>query len=467
MGDVRREKVNRVRVVGFRGGGTPFFRRLVQRYHDFRRFYPAPIVLAYLAMHGVVFFAKSAYFRIVGPMKILMWGRKRKMFSIGANTRVQQNGHDGGSAPRMIYAIRITGGLGDALIIARLVRDLQGVLGSDAQFDVYFQSPKVIEPFFNIIPGFRECINAASFGATAPYYTFALIANQFITFVDEHVDHRFLIQNNPKVLKIFGSVSAFRKDIDKYIAAHPALDGAFADLAVRGGHKRYTYLHEMVGIPYGGDRLPLVVDSEVPARHGLQAGRYITVHDGWDNNFKMAAHRPTKALPLQTWIDAVRYIKAARPDLTIVQLGGKVGADIPGVDLNLRKKLSFQESTSILANSALHLDSESGLVHLGATLGIKSVVVFGPTNVEWFGYPQNANIRPKECGNCWWSTDTWMDICPAGYEKPVCTGSIDAREIADSALGLLTKAGTDNSSTRDGLKKVIGIRSAPVSTSEK
>lgn len=466
MRDVRREKINRVRTVDLREGGNPFFRRLTQRYHDFRCFYPAPIVFAYLAKHGAVFFAKLAYCRIIESMKMMMFGRGRKLFPREAEVdalvdqiavRLQEAGSSGGlAARRMIYSIRITGGLGDALIIARLIRDLQRLLDNGAQFDVYFQSPQVIEPFFSVIPGFRECIHAASFHLTAPYYTFSLLANQFVTFVDEYMDHQFLIRNEPKVIRLLGNVNSVRKDIDKYIAAHPTLDGAFADLAVRGGHKRYTYLHEMMGIPYGGDRLPLAVDAAVPVRHGLQSGRYITVHDGWDNNFKLATHRPTKALPMQTWIDAVRHIKAARPDLTIVQLGGRVGSDIPGVDLNLRKKLSFQESTSILANSALHLDSESGLVHLGATLGVKSVVMFGPTNVEWFGYPQNANIKPKECGNCWWSTDTWMDICPAGYEKPICTGSIDARDIVDSALALLAAADSNPSPASDVTEPVSG-----------
>jgi hypothetical protein len=427
MPDLKRVKANRLRVVQRQLGGVSFTGRLKQRYREFRRFYPAPVVLLCLAKHSVAMVAKYAYSRVAGSMRIMKLGRVPERAT-------------GGGTDSLVYAVRITGGLGDALIIARLVRDLQARLGPDARFDVYFQSPQVVRPFFSIIPGFRECIPAAAFHAAAPFYTFALLANQFVTFVNEHIDYAFLVRNAPEVITLVGNVAAIRQDIDKYIVAHPVLDGAFADLAVRSGHKRYTYLHEMMGIPYGGDRLPLAVDAAVPERHGLRPGQYITVHDGWDNNFKLATHRPTKALPLMTWIDTVRHLKAARPDLRIVQLGGKVGEDIPGVDLNLRKKLSFQESTSILAGAALHLDSESGLVHLCATLGVKSVVAFGPTNAEWFGYPQNANIKPNECGNCWWSTDTWMDVCPAGYDKPICTSSIDARQIADRALALLAEA---------------------------
>jgi hypothetical protein len=328
---------------------------------------------------------------------------------------------------------------------------------------VYFLSPKQIEPFFKSIPGFRESIHIDAFQTAAPHYTFSLIANQFVTFLNEHLNYRALLRKNPKVLSLFGQVQAMRKDIEKYIAAHPSLDGSFADLAVRQGHRRNTYLHEMLGISYGGDLLDIGTSPTACQEFGLTPKKYITVHDGWDTKFKLVAHRPTKALPLQTWIDIVRELKAACPELTIVQLGGKTGDDIPGVDLNLKNKLTFAQSASILAGSALHVDTESGLVHIGATLGVKSVVMFGPTNVKWFGYPQNANIAPKECGNCWWSTDSWMDFCPAGYENPICTDSIDPKDVVLDALLLLNAESTDKPHKP---APVVNARVIPIVTQE-
>ncbi len=341
------------------------------------------------------------------------------------------------AGPRdMIYAVRITGGIGDAIVVARLIRDLQNEFGGGAKFDVYYQSPEAVRPFFATIPGFHEIIHVETFESTVPYYIFSIIAHQMVLFADEHMNHRVLLREFPVVLKLFKNVQSFRKPFDKYIAVHPYLDGAFADYATRQGFSRNMFLHKMMGIAYGGDRLAVPVDPAAPAAFGLTPGRYITVHDGWDAKFKLATHRPTKAMPEQSWIDIVKHLKALRPDLTIVQLGGKPGADIRGVDVNLKNRLSFAQSTSILAHAAVHIDTESGLVHVAASLGVRSVVMFGPTNVGWFGYPQNANIEPRQCGNCWWSTDSWMDACPVGHEQPVCTASIDPRDVAMRAVAI-------------------------------
>jgi len=261
-----------------------------------------------------------------------------------------------------------------------------------------------------------------------------------VTFKNEFIRHRQLLKNDPKVLKLFGQVQAAREDIEKYILDHPYLDGAFADLAVRKGFQRHTFLHEMLGLEYGGDRLELGVDAAGCQKFGLAPRRYITIHDGWDAHFKIAASRPTKAIPPATLAEIVAGLKKARPDLGIVQIGGKTGKIIPGVDYNLKGKTSFAQSMDILAGACLHVDSESGLVHLAACLGVKCAVLFGPTNAAWFGYAQNANILPKQCGNCWWSTDTWMEACPIGHEQPVCTASIRVHEVVERAVALLEPA---------------------------
>lgn len=337
----------------------------------------------------------------------------------------------------LLFAVRITGGIGDALIVARLVRDLQAELGNDAMFDVYFESHKVVEPFFKSCPGFRNSLNVRLFERSRSHYCFALLANQFITFDNEHINCEILLDKKPEVLNFFSQIERVRTLIDRFISNHPFLDGAFADVAVRKGSRRYTYLHEMLGLTYGGDRLEIEVDQELPSKLGLPAGKYVTIHDGWDGKFKIAGPRPTKAVPKKTWIEIVRNLKATRPDLTIVQLGGETGDHIPGVDVDLKGSLSFMQSAAVLAKAAAHIDAESGLVHLAAALGVRSAVMFGPTNVAWFGYPQNANVPPKECGNCWWSTDTWMDSCPVGHEKPICTSNINALEVVTEALKLV------------------------------
>ncbi|HDG1679463.1 TPA: hypothetical protein PFE09_004363, partial [Kluyvera ascorbata] len=276
-----------------------------------------------------------------------------------------------------------------------------------------------------------------SYSLGLPGYDFSLVANQFVTFNEQQFNANKIVKRFPKVLDAYSFNKNTRESIEKYISVHPFLDGAFADVATKQGKRRYSYLHEMVGIKYSGNGLELTLDEQVLERLNLSSVEYITIHDGWDNNFNLAAARPTKALPYDTWVSIVKKIKDALPEIKIVQLGGKTGADIPGVDFNFRNKIKFKESAAVISGSLLHVDAESGLVHLGAALGTKCLVAFGPTNIDWFGYETNINIPPSRCGNCWWSSDTWMDSCPLGHVKPVCTLTQSPENIAQKAIEYL------------------------------
>lgn len=333
-----------------------------------------------------------------------------------------------------IFSIRITGGIGDAVIIARMARDLIANIG-EYQFDIYFQSPAVIRPFFSKIKGFRECIHIDAFDQTKHYYQFSLIANQFVYFEDGAINLQEITAKHPKLLGIFSNTVAAKNKYDRYIRLHPTLDGAFSDIATKQGHRRYTYLHHTLGIKYTSDRLDIELASELPSI--LLDKKYITIHDGWDGNFPIKSHRPTKSIPIEKWAEIVSLIKKERSDITIVQLGGATGSNIDGVDINFKNKLNFDQATTVLSKSLLHIDAESGLVHIAASLGVRSVVLFGPTNSDWFSYPSNINILPKECGNCWWSTNNWMEKCPAGFDIPICTNSISAKLVAKEAIKLL------------------------------
>jgi ADP-heptose:LPS heptosyltransferase len=92
-------------------------------------------------------------------------------------------------------------------------------------------------------------------------------------------------------------------------------------------------------------------------------------------------------------------------------------------------KTTMPEVAAIIASAELHLDNESGLVHMAACLGTRSCVLFGPTDADYFGYPQNINIRPGCCGGCWWTTDSWMDQCPRGFATAPCMDSIAPEDV--------------------------------------
>lgn len=178
----------------------------------------------------------------------------------------------------------------------------------------------------------------------------------------------------------------------------------------------------------------------VLAQHGLQSGRYITVNDGWDVALTAEQNkRPTKAWLREHWQQCVAQLKAAQPDLVIVQLGSeKSGEVIPGVDVNLRGKTTLAEAMIVLKHAKLHVDTEGGLVHIAHAVGTRSVVLFGPTNIKFFGYPENRNLL-MACGDCWWLTNDWMLNCVRGLEVPECMESHQPGAVAAVILEELAR----------------------------
>jgi ADP-heptose:LPS heptosyltransferase len=324
----------------------------------------------------------------------------------------------------VIIAIRITGGVGDCIVVARFLRDLDPYLDSHIVFDIYFLNPSQVDFIFASVPRIRTIIADSIFTTVRQKYDASLTINQYVYFHNEDIDVSRLIRSAPSILKFYSTIEKKRKPYNKLMAHHPSLDGAMSDIAVRLGFSRQNFLHQLAEIKYSNNLLPIQVDVNALDKYSLAGKKYITIHDGWDENFKILSLRPTKAYIFESWILVVRQLKRKFPHLLIVQIGGKSGSLIEGVDINLKGRTSLTEAGALLAGSLLHIDTESGLTHMATALGTKCAVLFGPTNAAFFGYSENINITSHLCGNCWWSTDTWMDFCPRGLAVPECMDSL-------------------------------------------
>jgi hypothetical protein len=177
-----------------------------------------------------------------------------------------------------------------------------------------------------------------------------------------------------------------------------------------------------------------LVEMGLEFAQGLRGERFATIHHGSDKNMSGAGGVQTKNLPVETWQRIVRIMSDA--GLTIVQLGESHEALVDGIHVDMRGRTSLQQTAYILKMASVHVDSEGGLVHLARAMQTRSVVIFGPTPVGFFGYPQNHNIAPPLCGNCWWTTDRWATQCPLETVVPQCMASQSAEFIAERAIEL-------------------------------
>ncbi len=342
----------------------------------------------------------------------------------------------------ILVAFKIGGGIGDHLIAARYVRDLMATVG-EFRFDVYSSRPEVTTWLFGHMSQFNRSYDEYfSWHGRRYYQLYALSMwiSQFLVLQYETVNWIRLHRERHKLVKVCESIDRFRqaRDMNEIIAAHPRLDNLLGLKAVFMNRTRSDISQAMSGIAYGGHALGIAVDPALRSKFGLDNRPYITIHNGFDAEFQTAYGFAKKSTKVYGQFDAVVALLRARyPGLFIVQLGTKTSRPIKGVDLQLIDRTSLADSASVLAGSMLHIDNESGLVHLAACIGAVSCVVFGPTPPAYFGYEGNINIAPRQCGGCWWATKDWMTNCPRGFDEPVCLSATPPEAVADAVITFL------------------------------
>lgn len=313
----------------------------------------------------------------------------------------------------------VKGGIGDLIVAIPLIDSVQKQVGPVKVWTLYPEVYDFLRPDIGAeklkFPGFDYWLSVE----TAPRIMLGHKYRRFRSRTDEELYVNWCVGRNiaPGFLDLLNW--------------QPQFDHELALAAVKAGWKRHTLPWRVLGI--NGAPNPRWAKSSVRA---TDLGGYITIHDGYDVTQSTVEYRATKSWGLDKWRILVGKVKARFPWINIVQLGSAKSRRIPGVDYDLTGSLSIRQSLNVLASSALHIDGDSGLVHAAWAFGVKSVVMFGPTPQEFFGYDENRNIGPSRCGGCWWLTNTWMDQCPL-YASAECMDSVSAFKVAEEAIAAL------------------------------
>jgi hypothetical protein len=171
-------------------------------------------------------------------------------------------------------------------------------------------------------------------------------------------------------------------------------------------------------------------------------GAVMTVHHGAGGQFIERGERKQNAWSknwfIDRWTKILEFLRSAGYE--VIQLGVPDDGYIPGA-IDLRGRTTLTEAAAILRNAVLHLDTEGGLVHLARAMGTKSLVLFGPTPIEFYGYNDNINIRAGECRNCWASHPGWLLSCPLGHKRPLCMDAISTQTVIDALRTYLEQRG--------------------------
>lgn len=320
--------------------------------------------------------------------------------------------------------LRITGGIGDLIMALGVAEELNRIVGD---VKVYSKWPD-IGRFFSSLPQLNDkdlLVEGYDFIISLNCVAFFQFAKNFRGFQNKKLE-QVLVQH----IDFLTSDDEWEMFADH----HPHFDGLLGDKCVKEKITREEIPYKYLGLNYPG---PLKLKQRYMSPKGT---KYITIHDGFDANNTEVKNRSMKTWDLQHWKDLIEIIRGTHPRYLTVQLGGPTSRRIKGVDQSYVGNLSFEESMKILSGSSLHIDGDSGLVHAARVFDVQSIVMFGPTNADFFGYKENINIKSKFCGNCWWLNPDWMARCQLDFEVPECMDSIEPGMVAKLVDNCLERA---------------------------
>ena len=323
--------------------------------------------------------------------------------------------------PAIVFDIK--GGLGDLLIANNYIYCLWKYLDGAFDMKICYHIPALRRAFCQSLPGVvqtGEKIKDMS-------GVLKVELNRFPRIVAG--DRKALRQYNPRLGKVLGAWDAFFENNRKFFDFKPQLDGISNEYTHILGNKRISQadiggLLEMGETYLAPVNFPAKLDeNNILNKFGLKEQLFITLQRG--QGIVINATSNTKLWPVEYYNELISLLRRRWPQYKLVQLGTEregFNEDFVGIDLNLRGQTNLEELKVLLAHSMLHIDCEGGLVHLRHALqGGPSVVLFGPTAPEVYGYAENLNLRSGVCKYpCEWVTNDWVSRCARRKNKNGC-----------------------------------------------
>lgn len=313
--------------------------------------------------------------------------------------------------------IHLTGGIGDIIISLDAIK----FLSERFQVVVYTHHIEAFKYFYKRpIPVFKRM----------PAYSWKLEFNTFGKFHWLERFHGFLIKEHEDLWRQQQAIFSTHPRLETIIKTHFTKFFLISDFAKEIGQSRWSF--PLFSLGYADQP-----DFELLPRAAPE--KYITIHDGFDiHNQSIVSGRATKTWKWEHWNKLVKDIKAQYPDYKIIQLGAVTSREIDGVDECLVNKTTIIKALDILSKSSLHIDGDSGLTHAAARMQVPSIVLWGPTPLDFYSYWQNINLKSSVCaGACYGIKENWNDKCPIGYSAPKCMDEITPEQVLNSIKEIL------------------------------
>ena len=322
-------------------------------------------------------------------------------------------------------AVLLCGGFGDYIVRKNNIKELAS-WSDRIRIDLYVDNPRLeyAEVLFSDIPAINRIVGSMEgYFIRKRNYLMAFRFEQML--VVDFVNWRKLVEEESGFRETVGMV--YRNAMDYYDEGILPFAIHFArcekdNLNCWTAYNRYGAFH----VTERQTTIPMTEEGGNDFR-ALHLGKYITLNYGAADT---GMGTQAKVWPLEYYGKLARLIKESRYGKTvkIVQIGMNGTPKVDNADVYIFGK-SIELIKYVLQNSMLHIDCEGGMTHMATQLGTKCVVLFGPTPIKYFGYPNNINILSGTCRDCCWYLMNASHQCYRGLEKPECMWSITPERV--------------------------------------
>lgn len=169
---------------------------------------------------------------------------------------------------------------------------------------------------------------------------------------------------------------------------------------------------------------------EIMERSGMREGNPFVV-------FAVGANWPNKRWPTENFAKlgdwfynlAVVPVMVGSGDLD-AQRAQEIESQMEIPPINLVNRTNIPQLTHVIRSSRLVIGGDTGPVHLGAALGVRTIMLMGPTNYERngpFGQLEHAIEVERPCKGC------WKRSCP---KKEICLEKIPVSFVEDKIASM-------------------------------
>src|SRR5574344_880016 len=302
-------------------------------------------------------------------------------------------------------AIILSGGVGDFVVNAKYLIALNKILENYA--DIYIYSSLNLDVAKGILNNLDFKFKLFTEKEYEEKNSVDIVIKQSrIPFLMKYDKKRFEEQLSKKSVEYFNKLEYFNKKYGDFSGGtiKDFVGVKFSKICKRNRHNEAD-IYNLLGL----EKIEYSLNCDdkflnILNEYLLEKDKYITIQ----RNIQSASEA-TRLWSISNYEKLISLIKTKYPQYKIIQLGRKDTYELKGIDIDLLGKTNFEELKIVLQNAKLHIDCDCGMVHLRHALGGgKSVVLFGPTDADFIGYPENINIHGESCGGkCEWRIPEW------------------------------------------------------------